>query len=102
MQVDGDVDSTYLHRSPTTPEHQASAAASPRPIPLTTNCRPEAPGGGGLVGVLGPAESPPPYLPPMPSPPYPPPPPQPPPLPPPYLQGRGGRLRAIYGFPHHR
>ena len=31
-------------------------------IPLTTNCRPEAPrgGGGGVVGVLGPAESPPP------------------------------------------
>ena len=29
------------------------------PIPLTTNCRPEAPGGG-VVGVLGPAESPPP------------------------------------------
>ena len=32
-------------------------------IPMTTNCRPEAPwGGGGLVGVLGPAESPPPWL----------------------------------------
>ena len=64
------------------------------PIPLTTNCRPEAPGGGGVVGVLGPAESPPPYppptsppyLPPPTSPPYPPPtPPWPPPTPPPYL-----------------
>ena len=64
------------------------------PIPLTTNCRPEAPGGGGVVGVLGPAESPPPYPPPpLTSPPY-----LPPPTPPPYLQGRGGRLRAIYAF----
>ena len=91
------------------------------PIPLTTNCRPEAPGGGGLVGVLGPAESPPPYPPPTsppylrplpppptsppylpplapPTPPLPPPnPPLPPPLPPPTSKvGGGGRLRAIY------
>ena len=66
------------------------------PIPLTTNCRPEAPEGGGLVGVLGPAESPPPYPPPtcptylLPptSPPYLPPLPAPylPPLTPPYLR----------------
>ena len=43
-----------------------------------------------------------PPLPPPPTPPLPPPPtpPQPPPYPPPYLQGRGGRLRAIYGHGH--
>ena len=87
------------------------------PIPLTTNCRPEAPGGGGggswrprTRGVPPPLPPPPtfpplpPPLPPPPTPPYPPlpppypppTPPLPPPLPPPYLQGRGGRLRAIY------
>ena len=56
------------------------------PIPLTTNCRPEAPGGGGgswrprTRGVAPPPTSPP-YLPPLPPPPIPPPP-YPPPTPP--------------------
>ena len=86
------------------------------PIPLTTNCRPEAPGGGGgswrprtrgVAPPLPPPYLPPPTFPPLPpptSPPYPPnpppyPPQPPPPLAPPYLQGRGGRLRAIYAPP---
>ena len=80
------------------------------PIPLTTNCRPEAPWGGGgswrpRTRGVAPPPTPPPYLPPLPSPPYLPPPtsppylppylpplphPNPPPTPPPTLKVGGG------------
>ena len=76
------------------------------PIPLTTNCRPEAPGGGGgswrprtrgVAPPLPPPLPPPPTFPPLPSPPYLPPlpppptsPPYPPPTPPPTSKVGGG------------